>query len=369
MSQLLERLRRELSNESNPVKRGQLIAQIAAALARLGRFEEAKQCVADVRSQFGGGQSGAVTIWTMLSEGIIFHYEALSPAAIDRLKGAQALAIAMRYAEGIAATAAWKAHIEFELSMFDDMATSLDLALDNVVDTDLDVKTRLAMILSNAYMVCGDRDTAQDWFLRGREMAVKNGDKASIEALLYNRTVFGLSYLRVRRALGQPVVIDLPMLRGEIDSAKSLQSLSTVNALTNHIFLWSARLMIVAEQFEAAISELESVRSLAPFATHNFSQSLIDLEIAYCHMRLGQSDLARERYLSLDLSDLPSIDLDEQIVCTRLRLHLCSLPGCGEAASYQEKLEELSCRFEDEGKHLLGALGRLHAVEKFTKAK
>jgi len=198
---------------------------------------------------------------------------------------------------------------------------------------DHDAQVRLGMVLANAFMISGDRENSQIWFSKARHHAVKNGDQPSIEALLYNRTAFGISIMRSDRCIGIVQPADLAIVRKEVQSATNLQSLTRISALANHIYLWSARLSILEENFPKAIVELASARQGVPFAEYNFNQQMIELEMVYCLARAGRLDEAQLNFESIDLSAITRLDLDEQLV----------------AAFMQNELETLSSSFRKDG--------------------
>jgi hypothetical protein len=322
MSPLLSRLNTELRAATDLEQRAELGARIAGYLARAGEFAEAKVRIDALRQEFGHGESGRVTVWLMLAEGLLHLYQDLSPAALDRVNRAQALARAMRYSTMTALATAWKAHIEFETSKFDLMIRSLQLALSEVGTTEHDAQTRIAMVLSNSYMICGEVAAANRWFHEGRAHAVKNGDQASIEALLYNRAAFGLAWLRVAHCDEARSREELRVARMEIQSARNLQDLIGIQALSNHILLWEARLCVLEERFLEAIERLTTVRTKSPFARYNFSQSFIDLELAFCYARTNDSAAALDALRRVDRTSLDQLDADEQIVARWLMLEL-----------------------------------------------
>jgi hypothetical protein len=324
MSQLLERLQAELVASGDPIRRAELVARIAGYFARIGKFDESRACIADLRAAFGKGQDGRVTIWIMLAEGLLQLFEELSPSALDRISRALLLATATKYGSAIGLLAAWKAHIEFELALYDAAFQSLGLGLSAASADDLDAQTRIAIVLSNLYMLAGDGNSAQAWFLRGHDSAVKNGDQASIEALLYNRVAFRLSDLRAQSCRGRIVVAEVTAMRVEVESAKNLQELTRVAALTNHIRLVAARLSLLEGKFDTAMERLLAVRGEHPFAAHNFNHHLIDLEIAFCRARTSGVDDALCLFQGIDFTRLDQLDLDERLVAAWTREKLAA---------------------------------------------
>lgn len=323
MSQLLARLDQKLKIASTAAERAEILARKASYLARIGQFSNARSIVAELREHFGDGHSGHITAWIMLAEGLLHLFENLSPLALDRISRSQLLGLAMKDAPVVAIASAWKAHIEFETSNFESMIKSLQIAISHATDSDHDANARLSMVISDSFLICGESQSAQAWFMRCREHALKDGDQASIEALLYNRAAFGLARLRVERCLSEIDSRRLSLLRMEIASAKNMQNLAEIAALTNFIHLCEARLLILEDKYSLAIDALASIRNAKPFADYNFNQSFVDLETSFCLQRLNRHEESRLIYNSIDWSSFERLDIDEQLIAAWMRHSMC----------------------------------------------
>ncbi len=362
MSQLLIRLEGELASMSDPIQKAEWAARIAANLARQGKFDEAQSRIANLREVYGDGRSGPVTAWIMLAEGLVHLYKDLSPAALDRIARAQLLGMAMGYTSLVGVASAWKAHVEFEMSKFPAMIESLKASIKSAAAEDHDAQTRIAMVITNCLMLCGDFTNAQQWFMRGRAHAIKNGDQASVEALLYNRAAFGLAWLRLRHCDVAAQPEELRRTRAEVKSSRNLQDLTQISALTNHIYLADARLLILEGEYEEAIAKLQAVRDRNPFANHNFTQSFIDLEICYCQFEQGDIEESCLTYAALDHSTLSTLDLDEQIVAEWMKLKMSQAdPRFGSWVDHRQRLEILQARHRHFAKDLGQSLEQLLA--------
>jgi hypothetical protein len=351
MSQIIRRLEAEIASANDPLVRGVAAAKLAAQLARIGDFDDARKLIEELRMVWGASQSGVVTVWVMLAEGLIHLYEKLSPDALDRITRAQLLGIALRNSPIVAIASSWKAHIEFELSDFAAMVTSLKLASDNAQPNDHDSNARIAIVLANSFMTCGDEDQSQRWFMRGRDHAARNGDQASMEALVYNKAAFSVAALRIAKCIAGVDPNRLRLVRMEVESAKNFHGLTRITSYTNHNEILDARLKILEAKYEEAILALTQVRGRDPFLTHNFLQSYVELEIAYCEFKLGKIDSAVDRCGSLDTSELLQLDVDEQLVAAQMLLELTQGDErFGDAHQAQRSFETLlqQCRLSQE---------------------
>jgi tetratricopeptide (TPR) repeat protein len=360
MSQLLLRLERELHSVSHPDQKAELIARMSAYLGRVGRFDEARRHIDALRKIYGDGRNGRVTVWIMLAEGLVHLFEDLSPDAMDRITRALMLGVAMKYSPIVGLAASWKAHIEFQSGDYDSMIRSLNLSVEHAGDADLDAITRRSIVLCNAYMICGERNTAQSWFMQAKNCAVKNGDQASIEALIYNRAAFLTTWLRAENCI-EPVSKDeLRHVRMEIASARNFQDLTGVAALTVHIHLWDARLHLLDGDFAGAIEKLNSIRRELPPTEYSFSQAYIDLEICFSLAMNGQLSEATRAYGALPQLDMSRLDIDEQLVAVWMRRKLADFGDAfGEADTFAAELDQLRSAYLTSKATLLGHLRSL----------
>jgi tetratricopeptide (TPR) repeat protein len=353
VSRLLQRLQRELEQTKHPVERAELMARIGCCHARVGNFEEAKKLVGELRRHFGEGQSGRVTIWIMLTEGLIHWFQHVSSEALDRVARAQLLSIGMKYPLGIAMSSAWKAHLEFERSSFEASFASIDIAIQHVEAEDHDVLARLAMLLCKFYATSGDLERTKHWFHRGRHFALLDGDRASIEALQFNRAVFTLSWARSEHCLGRLDGSAIGALRSELDSARNLQLLAAADALSNHLRLSHARLLMLEGNFEESIACLLQARGDSPFADYHFSEPYIDLEIAFCHFRCGRSDEALRLVGEISPNSFAGLDPDDRLFAAFARFQMAA------GDSRFGDVEQIQCELTQESAGYTGWLERL----------
>ena len=336
MSQQLIRLEREIQATTDRAEWIRLSAKFAIALARNGSLEEAHQRIALLRGISVDAQIGPFHVWVMLAEAITDWYTKLNASALDRVSRVQLLSSAMRFQEVHACSSAWKAHIQFELSDFDGMLKSLHIALASTDLSNNDANTRLAIVIFNAYSLCGDVNQAQKWFMRARSYALIDGDFPSVEALQYNRAVLTLSRVRVESSMGKADPKRIQDARRELESARNLHSITKNETLANHLHLAEARLLLLEGRYLEARISLAAVREKSPFASYHFSQSIISLEMGFCLHCEGETRQAKELLAELDFSSYGTLDIDEQLAALKIRTQLA------EANSQLEVLNELN---------------------------
>ena len=325
MSRLIERIDTELLTVKTAREQAVLLAQKGCYFSRIGRFDDAGQIIIYLRNTYGKGQDVTVSIWIMLLEGILHLYSNINPASYDRIRRAQFLSIAIGDRHLIAITSAWKAHLEFENSNFDAMIESLRLSKKNADLENHEAQSRLSMVLCDVMYLCGDRDRAQFWFMRSRSHALDAGDQATIEALLYNRSAFGMAYVRAQACIGTVDPNEITSIRHEMASARNFQDMTGIAAFSHLIGLCEARLCILENSFLEAIARLQASRVAGPFASYNFDQKFIDLELAFCYTRLDRLSDATSLVNTSEYSNFELLDLDEQLVASWLKYQLSEM--------------------------------------------
>lgn len=365
MSQLLFRIEERLLVESDPNIRAELLARQSGYFARIGRFAEAKKNIGELRKVFSDGRSGRVTAFIMLAEGLVLHYEQLGIGALDRIARAQLIGKAIRDSEVVALSSAWLAHLQFESSKFDLAARSIKLALESAADENHSAGVRCAVVLFNAFALCGERKASQHWFMLGRDHALKDGDQASIDALLHSRAAFGVAWIRSQRCKSAIDVPALSLARAEIASARNLQHLARVEAHSNYIDLCDARLAIVEGRYQSAKELLMLIRNAGPYPDGHFSQSLVDLEIAYCEFKLNHLDLALKAFASVSHASIASLDVDDRLVAAWMVRELVGADSrFGEAAHATDFLIQVESEYDTNLETLRGLFREFAPNEK-----
>lgn len=158
MTQLLHRLEAEIRVAQDPIARAEALAPKACSLSRLGRFDEARKLVQELRAVFGDGRSGRVTAWIMRAEGLIHWHSALSPLPLDRISRAQALSVAMSYSKVAAVAPAWIAQLEFENSNLGSMFASIRGAAKYIGDDNFEAHAGISMVAANGFAFCREHE-------------------------------------------------------------------------------------------------------------------------------------------------------------------------------------------------------------------
>ena len=347
MSSFLVRMDERLLVEADPVNRGELVARQAGYLARIGRFAESRAKIGELRQVFGDGRSGRVTAFIMLAEGLILHYEQLGSGATDRIARAQLLGEAMKDREIVALASAWRAHLHFEISKFELAVRAIRLTFQNAEPHDHAARVRCAVVLFNAFAICGMRKQSQYWFMDGRDHALRDGDQASIDALLHSRAAFGVAWLRAQNCKGIEDAVAMSVVRAEVASARNLQALTRVESHSTYIDLCDARLQIMEGHFQSAKDLLMRIRNAGPYPGGHFSQGLVELEIAYCEAKINRLDTALAGFAAMPQGELESLDVDDRLVAAWMLLELAKIDDrFGSTKEFKDQFQKLLIEYD-----------------------
>lgn len=324
MSELLKRLEAEIQASSDSRIQGELKARRACYLARVGRFDEAKQIIAELRLAASGAGFERVSIWVILVEGVLAYFESLGFGAQDRIMRAQLLSKALGDERLVRIASAWRSHIEFEASNFDDMRAALAeifLGKSTAADDDESL-ARASLTLAYSFTLVGERRIAQHWFSRARDHALKIGDQATIEAIIHNRASFSLGHLRIQRCFRELDQQEIDDCRLAVASAKNFQTLINIGSLTTLTELCEARLKALSGRFEEAERQLLSLQGMYPFRSNTYSADYIELERAFLFASAGQAEEARQLVLKVARPPYVNLDPDDQMVAAWLRMKI-----------------------------------------------
>lgn len=288
------RIHQDLQNASEPSQHAALQAELAAYFARVGRFSDAEGLISEIRSTFGDGRSGYVSVLLMCAEGLLAYYRDLSPESHDRFSRAQTLSIAARSGALSALTSAWLAHIDFNLHRHDDMARALRTFISTLPEADLQARCRFSLTLGDAFLVSDQRELSRRWYRSGRDFASRLGDHAAIGAFTYNQAALSVFGCRIE-ALDASLSVDLLTLAtNEVKAASNYQYLARLQSLQQLLDNASASILILQHQYDRAAKLLEALLGSSALISPSSSLVTTRCDLALCYAQLGsQQDFDR----------------------------------------------------------------------------
>lgn len=309
----LERLRSEVLAATTPEARAEASLKVALCLAQLGKIDDAKAILGQVREGFSSGRVPRVSIRTLLVEGVVSYYDELIDSS-DRLNRAIVLAKAMRFPDLCAEISVWVAHLAYNFERYEVLAASLGDAFSDFGYLDKAHKARACLVVADGSYYLGNNEVASKWYAMARIFARQDHDHAIMVAIEYNRLGMGLSRIRVERALNfHPDFATRRLWLLELESVRRLHAGFDVSALSELIDLCDAYTHELLDEFADALSALRTIQSKGAAGRCGVSDGLLNLEIAWCQAKLNGTGCAG---LSLDssLDSIEALDANEQLV-------------------------------------------------------
>lgn len=356
-SPYIDRLRLAIDQASDPSIRGARRAELAGCLARHGDFESAEAEISSLRTEFGDGRSGRVSITIMCAEAQLIYYKSLGEQARDRMMRAQLLSVAGRDATLSALTSAWLAHINFNLHRHAEMVRSAKTCLDTIAGVDHEAASRLALTLGDAFYAAERFDVGNRWYAKAHGHAVKLGDHAMIAALTYNRAAMGTFMARVR-AVDSPIDSEaIARLSGEVRTAVNYQAIAQLTSLQVLLDYALASVHILAGKHSDALGPLAEMVEKCQ-GTSPIERSLaVQCDLALCLAKVGRYDEAKVCVAAVALDRLSECTADDQVVA--MSALMGAAQSCGLSTVYSEVASRLPAARQEHSANVIALRGVL----------
>jgi hypothetical protein len=249
----------QIESADSQSDRAERLAELACYWARSGEFGKAEAIAGDLRANFGSGSYARISMLIMCIEGLLLFFRDLSPRALERVTGANVLSVAMRQADITALTASWVAHIAFNRNDFDRFCSAARQCIGALGSNDLSARGRLAIVLSDAFLVAQDWASSKHWHEVARDCAVRMGDHTTMAALTYNRAVLNLHTLRIKalQAPLEPKELRLALL--ELQSAINYHSIAELKSLDYFLDIARSGAFMLQYKYAEAVSLIDSI--------------------------------------------------------------------------------------------------------------
>lgn len=282
----LERLRSEVLAATTPEARAETTLKLAVCLGQLGKIDEARDLLSQVRERFSSGQLPRVSIRLLLAEGVISYYDDLSDSS-DRLNRALVLAKSMGLLDMCAEISVWISHLAYNFERYGALANALRevfLGFEFLNDA---LKARACLLAADGNCYLGRTEIASTWYASARIFSRKCHDHATMVAIEYNRLGMGLSRIRVERALDfHASTATRRSWLLELESVRRLHTGFDVNALSELMDLCDAYTHELLDEFAKALSSLRTIQKKGAAQRCGVSDALLEMEIAWCESKL-----------------------------------------------------------------------------------
>ena len=287
-----------------------LLAKKASYLARHSVVHEARTIIRGLRDR-NRNYDPLLTGWTMLSEGLIIHFESLDNQG-SRSKFSRALMMGQVAQDKvlISASAAWLANSEYALGELKSSIEHLSMSIQLSQPMDGDIRGRALLLLGDMLYWCGKPDLARHWYRESRKHAVRDGDIAMQNIILFNTANYAVWNLTLKDCRGPLEHNDWRLVSLEVASARNLNSALRINNLPSLIPTMEAELKVIQRNW----SESEGIfgQTLRQLGEEGLQRAVSKMfaHRAWCRANLGDKDGARSDIADalLQISDCEDLD-------------------------------------------------------------
>ena len=313
LSRMLARLDQEVATAASRVEADCKRAERAAYAARLGLSAQAKAELDALRQAYAPRPNAKVSAWLNLLEGLIGHFGDMSPQARGRILRSHALSSAADIPDVRALSAAWLAHMDYLHLSVPSMAHHAAEALRISTGQQHSVRSRVGLVLAQAYHFSGHLGLALPWYSRARDHAVAEGDDATLSALMHN-----MAWLRAQRLRASDCGLATEPTRSEehallaADSVANFDSLIGSKSLPALVPVLRAQILTVRREYGDALAIFES--EMASALREGMGRLHADLlaDQAWCRVQLGQRSAALDDAKRAELSIDPDGQFDDR---------------------------------------------------------
>ena len=287
-------------------------AELAAYRVRLGRVEEVELTLHELHQRYRANPNVAISAWINLVEGLVGHFGDMDPGARDKVLRAHALSSAAGLRPMRALTAAWLAHFDYVRLDIDSAEVHVRLSIACSNKTDDSVRSRASLIIAQTLHLAGRFDMAKPWYIGAKLHADREGDSATVGAILHNMAWLHVSTFRQAHfALEFPLKQHFNVLMSA-ESTKNFDQLFRINTLTGLEPILRAQILSLRGRWAEAL-DLYNVFFAGPVSggtSRFFGVSLSDQ--AWCRLNIGDKGHATEDALAASKFKNENMQVDDQ---------------------------------------------------------
>lgn len=313
-SRLLKQLDQQVAAAPSPMASVVPRARRAMQLARHGALTEAREALTTLHQLSFQHPHADIGAWLHLAEGLMTYYNGFSvQPAQERIQRAHAIASTHPGLEEVQVLAdAWLAQLAFVRHEPEAVIEYAHRCLAAArPEEDHDALARLGMALGLSWHYAGDGEAAQRWYLRARRHAARDGDDATLSALMFNMAAMRVALLRRESLIGSVRVQEMLLSVDSIRHYDAAVGATMMNELTPVL---RAQVLTVEGRFEEARALYEQhLPQAMSLGLERLGSSLLS-DVAWCRANSGQNDLALRQAREAEVELDPSCELDDRAI-------------------------------------------------------
>ena len=256
--------------------------------------------------------------------------------------------------------AAWIAHCEFVSGRIVSTGVHVLKAFEWSEADEGEARARGSMVIADAFNAIEDFESARQWFRLARNHAVREGDIAMQNVMLFNISAYGVGHLNLDDCISVVNSAEVKRIATAVSSAANLNSALGGSSLSSLIPMLKAELQVVQREWVTAIDAFG--RYLPTFALEGQSRliSRIIAQRAWCNANINNFSAAKaDIEASLD-SVNDCVDQDDlAVLYFRLSSTAAILGDDGKKTCYRTLAEAHLARFRA---HQIEISAMLHDV-------
>lgn len=313
-SRSIEALDNKILQCRDPAKKLLLFAKKAGRLARFSCLPEACMMVKNLRAKntdFNPQLSG----WILLAEGLIEHFEWLNNAkSKDKFTRAFLVGQMVDDHELASVAAAWMSHCELVSGQVREAAEHIVSAFHWSDETGSEARGRASMVIGDTFNWAGQTEQARNWYRLARGHAIRDGDIAMQNVMLFNAATFGVANLTLQDCFAAVAPDSLKRVEMDAASATNLNSALGIQSLSSLIPIMQAELLIIKRQWGEAIDLIYINTETAATEGQNRLLPKLLAQRAWCHANLGEFEYSIQYAAMSEDSASDCKDLDDLTV-------------------------------------------------------
>jgi hypothetical protein len=305
------RLEAEIAGAATAIETDCKRAELAGYHARLGRFDEARSTLAALHQRYDSRPNVAISSWVNLVEGLIGHFSDMDPAARDKVLRAHALSTAAGLTSMRALSAAWLAHMDYcrldVLAMSEHVRESFRLS----ILTHDETRSRACMVVAQALHLSGKYTQSVAWYQRVRLHANRNGDDATMGAMLHNMAWLHMATMRQEKFTGivDSAVASFVLLSAE--STKNFDEIFGLRTLPSLVPILRAQVLSLMGQTAEALLLYEAHLHDSHYLGATRFRATLLADQAWCRISVGDDSGALQDAIAAASSLCLEVQIDD----------------------------------------------------------
>jgi tetratricopeptide (TPR) repeat protein len=291
-SRLELRLQSEISHAPTEVEADCKRAELAAYRARLGRLDEARGELVELRRKYLSRAVASTSAWFNFAEALIVHSGTMSIVSMDKFHRSYVLSIAFNLPRLRALNAAWIAHISYLKMDVQRMVSNLREARQWSLPEEHSVRARSDLVLAQAYHFSGRFDLSLPWYRAARQHATIDGDETMLSALNHNMAWLRAQRLRINGFLANGVPDDFELAEASAKSSENYDLLVGAKSLPALVPILRAQILTAKGEYSVALDLFESNLEASLGEGMNRLHADLRADKAWCYVKLGEYEKA-----------------------------------------------------------------------------